>query len=109
MKRTIIGALAVMLAGGLLVLGPGKLLTQLRALRDQTEKTWDNGLSDKQVHAQVQVKLRDLETQIRTYHGKVGEAADRTAAAQVKGQDLARQLDSEKKLLLQARTLLDRE
>jgi chromosome segregation ATPase len=106
MSRFLLGA-ALLVGAAVALVGPGRIWTTIRGLQTQVGDNWENGLSDDALEAQVKVKLKDLDTQVRGYQARVGEVADRLAAAETRTSELKRQLDAEKQLLARVKNLLD--
>jgi hypothetical protein len=105
-KRTIWGCVAATLLG-MLTLGPTWVWNHLRSTGQQAREKLEQEMPDDQVEALIRLHLSDLDRQIRSYHDSLGKAADEVGRAEVKKEDLDRQLAAEKTILTRAKELLD--
>lgn len=101
-----LGACLLALVSSVVTLGFGRTSTLIRSVLGRAEKTVENNLSDDDVQGICQVKLKDLDRQIRAHHVAIGKLEDRHGTVESVIGEKERRLEAEKLLLQRARELL---
>lgn len=107
MLKQVAIAIAVVLVVVLLVLGPVKLITHLRAVRDVANQTVDEISPDVQEAARVRVLLRDLDKQLLNYQEQIASAGEKADAAEERVTRNRNEIEDNRNILKRARGLID--